>query len=87
MFACSLPLVLRECCLFQRQRGMANAMSRASTDAVCSHPDDAVGSVMPCRVGFFPVRASVSPGSFREGEDKPRQHILSLYGNLTGLAF
>jgi hypothetical protein len=42
MFACALPLVLKELCLLQAA-GMADAMSMASTCAVCSHTDDAVG--------------------------------------------
>ena len=56
MFACALPLVLRELCLLQAA-GMANAVRIASTDAVCSHTDDAVGSIMPGCDSCCPVEA------------------------------
>jgi len=41
--------------------GMTVAMRMASTGAVCSHTDDAVGSVMPGCVGCFPKGAVREP--------------------------
>ena len=50
--------------------GMADALSMASTCAVCSHTDDAVGYVIPGCVGLFPAGASRTPWvSRREGEE------------------
>jgi hypothetical protein len=49
---------------------MADALSMASTCAVCSHTDDAVGYVIPGCVGLFPEGASCAPWVSVERERK-----------------
>ena len=78
---CSLPLVRREFCLFQRQLGWPCAMSMASTCAVCSHTDDAVGYVILGCVGLFPEGASRAPWVSSRGRGRPCR-LPNAYGSL-----
>jgi hypothetical protein len=80
MFACALPLVLRESCLLQ-VAGMADAVRIASTGAVCSHTDDAVGSIMPGGDSCCSMGALRAPWISSRGRGRPCR-LPNAYGSL-----
>src|SRR4029453_1859554 len=61
--------------------GMADAISMASTCAVCSHTDDAVGYVILGCVGLFPEGASRAPWVSSRGRERPCR-LPNAYGSL-----